>query len=69
MTAPNSVRARVTVEVEVTCPSSWSSSTSMEQITKQATEDAKGILHGVKHSRIRIIGTPIVTAVLATEGN
>lgn len=63
------VSARVTMTVEVNCPSNWGPETQMTQIQKQAVSEAVDI---VKHayskdgpdSRIRIIGEPSTTAVL-----
>lgn len=68
----NSVTARVRLLIDVPVNSSWSQSTTMAQITKQAQEDAIALVKGHfdKQDRgrhcISIIGEPVVTAVLAT---
>ena len=38
-------RAIVTASLEVVCPSKWSGKTTMEQVRKQAIDDAKNILN------------------------
>ncbi len=64
-----SVYAKVTVTLEILCPSSWSEDTTMKQITKQAKDDALGIIRKINNhdTRIRLIGDPKVVSVSACE--
>lgn len=54
------VRAKAKVVVEIDCNSTWSDSTSMEQIKRQAIIDATESLNKLiqSSSRIRISGSP-----------
>ncbi len=60
-----SVTAKVNVSLEITVPSSWSEQTRMDQIKRQAIEDAKGILnrmcseHSTKISDLKFISVTV----------
>lgn len=66
----NSVYARVRLVIDVPVKSTWSPTTTMAQITKQAEEDALAIVHGWfekrPHYGVNVVEKPIITAVLAT---
>jgi hypothetical protein len=59
------VRAVVTVGIEVDPASVWGPNATVEQIRKQAIEDALGRLGRVVdgHPEIRLVGEPRVTVV------
>lgn len=60
-------RVKVTLEVEVR--SSWGNECKLEQIEKQATEDALGALRNGLRDRFTIIGAPEVICILVpTKG-
>lgn len=64
MSARNvSATARVQVTLEVTVGSTWDDDCQVGQIYKQATVEALAALDKVLPGRIRIVGTPLVTAV------
>lgn len=61
-----SVRARITVTVEVDCHSNWGPDCTMDQIHKQAIEDGLGYIRNAteRDRRLTIIGKP--TVVMST---
>lgn len=65
------VKAIATITVEITCNSVWSNATTMEQIIKQAKDDAEGVIRRLqeKESSLRLFGqTPItIKAVSVLE--
>lgn len=63
-----STTARATLTVEIYALGSWGKDCQLDQVYKQAAEAAIGRLENCKDLRnIRIIGKPIITAVLVEE--
>lgn len=60
--------ARVALTIEVSAHSSWSETTTIDQIRQQAISDAIGqIRNATERHAFRVIGDPIVTIVTAAE--
>lgn len=62
--------ARVTLQVEVVANSSWGPGTSMDQVYKQAKEDAEGVLRRLcedRNNSIRDYKVLSIDAVIATR--
>ena len=63
--------ARVKVEIEIEVGSAWGTGCSIEQVYKQASEDAIGaIYHACEKSKtrqFRVIGKPMVSAVIVED--
>ena len=62
--------ARVKITVEITQTGSWSRTCSVEQVHSQAAEAAIGYLQKLseqERGKLRVVGKPAVTAVMATE--
>jgi hypothetical protein len=63
-----SVVAKVTVSVEIPSGSCWGPDCTMKQIHDQAVTGALGKLRkALTETGIRIVGEPLVTAILADE--
>lgn len=58
--------ARVTVTVEVSRCGSWDGNCTLDQIQKQAAEDAVGYIRQrtEKDGRLRIVGEPVVVSII-----
>lgn len=64
-----SVHATVTVTIEIDVPSHWADDVHLDQVHRQATVDALGLIDGAQGNLIggrrwRIIGKPVVDAVI-----
>lgn len=60
--------ARVQATIDILVPSTWSDTTTVEQVREQATEDALGMLRQVEQRyELKLIGQPTVTAVTAQK--
>ena len=64
---PPSVCARIRVEVEIPCASTWSQDTTMAQITKQAKECLPSLRAALAAIGGCVIGEPKVISILASE--
>lgn len=58
-------KATVNVTIRVTCKSNWSQETTIEQINRQAIDDALLEVNNIVNHRsdMQVIGRPIVTTV------
>jgi hypothetical protein len=61
------IRATATVTVEVSDLGSWEDGCTMQQVREQAGRAAIGRITNARVKSIRIIGEPIITAIIATE--
>lgn len=66
--------ARVTLTIEVACSSRWGTTCSIDQVHKQAGEEAVGFIQNTignkvpeSRVRLRIIGEPRVSCVIASK--
>lgn len=63
--------ARVKVELEIAVGSKWGADCSIEQIHKQAENEAVGIIRHLceqaQERRVTIIGTPNISAVIVNK--
>lgn len=61
--------AVVTLTLEIPAQSSWSESTTIDQVRRQATTDAVGTIeHYLRpKARVRIIGKPVVRIVTVED--
>lgn len=61
--------AQVTLTLEINVRSTWGADCSMDQVYKQAEAEALGAIrnHLEPKAHVRVIGTPTVTAILATR--
>ncbi len=63
--------AIATLTVEIDCGSNWGTGTTMDQVYKQAREDALGKIRNMSvkydgHERaVRVVGEPVIKAVIA----
>jgi hypothetical protein len=69
MTAQYHATARVTLTVEVDVRSSWGGDCTVDQVNRQAAEEAVNYVEqaAAKDRRIRVIGRPVVTVVTALK--
>ena len=61
-----SVTARATITIDIACGSSWSDETTIDQIRKQAIQDAHNVLSKMQDAsrhQIKIIGDPQIKIV------
>jgi hypothetical protein len=63
-------KAVVSLTVEVLASSCWGAGTTIDQIHKQAIEDALNVLRNKEISdRVRVVGKPAVVRVITECGN
>jgi hypothetical protein len=65
----------VTVTLEISGLGSWGDNCTVDQVWKQAKDDARGVIHSIiveaakNGHRIRVIGEPEASAVIYPEKN
>jgi hypothetical protein len=61
-------RATATVTIEVPIKSHWGGDCSVAQIHSQATEEVDGVISRLMKDGIRMVGRPVIVAVMARRG-